>query len=313
MAHLVEQMFSVRTTPWHGLGHVLQSAPTTEEAIRHAGLDWRVKKAPIFLEDGTEIKGKAAILRETDNQFYGIAGKVIVPLQNSESFSFFDPILQSGMATLETAGSLKHGQVQWILAKLNLDNAEIIPGDTVKPYVLLSNSHKPGQSIRVGFTPIRVVCNNTLTAAKGHAESKLIRVFHSRSAKANLDDLRDTMNILKGTFEASAEQFRQLAAKRISKSDLIRYVNYSFNFAPAMNKEMSKAQVAVQDRVIRLFGESDLNNLPGMKGTWWSAYNAVTEFISHDAGKTQETRLTKLWFGANAEVNRRALDAALAA
>ena len=48
MAANVETMFSVREKPWHGLGVVVEDAPSSKDALNLAGLDWRVVQKPLL-------------------------------------------------------------------------------------------------------------------------------------------------------------------------------------------------------------------------------------------------------------------------
>src|SRR4051794_31311156 len=109
MAHLIENMFSVRETPWHRLGSVVQEAPTAEEAIRLAGLDWSVGLEPVSLADGREAPARATV-RSSDRSILGVVGPRWHPLQNADAFKWFDPFIASGEATFETAGSLDGGR-----------------------------------------------------------------------------------------------------------------------------------------------------------------------------------------------------------
>jgi len=163
MAHEIESMVYVGETPWHGLGKKIPESKKLSicEAIAAAGLDWKVEKRHLFTEY-CGIPSHFAVCRSTDNQVLGLVGLDYTPLQNSEAFSWFQPFLDTQMATIETAGSLKSGQKVWVLAKI-LDSQGSLNGDRVDHYILLSNAHDGSIPVRVGFTPIRVVCNNTLT------------------------------------------------------------------------------------------------------------------------------------------------------
>ena len=142
-----------------------------------AGLDWTVSKRTLKTEDGVIIDSKA-IMRDDINTQLGITSDSYTPLQNTEAFKFFEPFIENDLATLETAGSLFNGRIVFILAKINSGNMVIQKGDEVEKYILLSNSHTGGQAVRVGYTPIRVVCNNTLSYAESSSKSNLIRVHH---------------------------------------------------------------------------------------------------------------------------------------
>ena len=131
MSHNVESMFSVKETPWHGLGKIIDQAPTIEEGIKLAGLDWTVKKEALFTKDGRKAP-RNAITREDNEKILGVVGSQYKPLQNKDAFNFFQPFLESGVASLVTAGSLSEGEVIWVLAKLNKAPIEIGKNDFVE-------------------------------------------------------------------------------------------------------------------------------------------------------------------------------------
>jgi phage/plasmid-like protein (TIGR03299 family) len=172
MAHEVESMMYVGQAPWHGLGVPLQNPPTIEEAIRLAGLDWTVSTKPVALIDGgIPVPSHRAVVRDSDGRILGMVGKDWRPLQNRPAFEWFNPILASGAATLETAGSLRDGARVFILAKIGADP---VPDDGVALDDLLSNGHDGTLAARVGFTDTRVVCANTLAAAHASSASAVV-------------------------------------------------------------------------------------------------------------------------------------------
>ncbi|MGA1718785.1 MAG: DUF932 domain-containing protein, partial [Aquiluna sp.] len=190
MPAMVEKMMFVGATPWHGEGTQLDENPSISEAITAAGLDWRVGTKDLFTAEGERVNAKATY-RESDNRVLGVVGPRYTPLQNQDAFDWFQPFLDAGECQLHTAGSLSEGEKVWVLAQLNRENSEIVKGDEVSKFILLSNSHDGTTSIRVGYTPIRVVCVNTLAAAHGSKQSSLIRIRHTRSSKTNLENVRD--------------------------------------------------------------------------------------------------------------------------
>lgn len=311
MAHELENnnMLYVGAVPWHGLGQRFITAPSIAEAIVAAGLDWRVGLKPLFTVDPSptgDVVSKVpafATFRETDGSVLGVVGPRYTPLQNSEAFDFFQPFLDANEATIECAASLKDGKRVFVLAKLKRDAMDIVKGDSVEKYILLSNSHDGTLAVRVGFTPIRVVCANTLAMAHDAGTSQLLRVRHSKDVKLNLEAIREVMDTANASFEATAEQYRVLASRQINATDLKKYIQISL----ALPSESER----VLDKVTPLFLTGKGNDMPGVRGTYWAAYNAVTEYLTHQAGRTRDNRADSALFGLGATANVRALQTGL--
>lgn len=313
MSHEVENMFYVGATPWHNLGNRLIEVPNIDEAIIAAGLDWEVKTKPLFTEQGFKVDAQATY-RTIDGKedILGVVGPQYGPLQNKDAFKFFQPFLDSGEATLECAGSLREGKRIWVLAKINKDPSVIVGNDIVEKYILLSNSHDGTLAVRAGFTPIRVVCNNTLQLAIDNKTSKLIRIRHSGNVTMNLEKIRETMNLANQAFEATAEQYRLLANKHINQKDLEMYVKVVFNQDKTLSADeiLSKSS-RVLDNVQRLFETGRGSDMAGVRGTLWGAYNAITEYLQYERGTSEAGRLNEMWFGASAATSKKALEVAM--
>jgi phage/plasmid-like protein (TIGR03299 family) len=315
MAHELEmingqaQMFSVKEVPWHQLGKVLQNSPSVEEAIKLAGLDWTVALKPMALaENGQPVPGAMATVRSTDSKILGVVGNTYKPLQNTEAFKFFEPFVQAGLVQLETAGSLRGGKRIWVMGKVKGIEGEVVKGDEVKLYVLLSNGHDGSLAIRVGFTPVRTVCANTLQAAHGNKASKLFRIRHTAKANETLTQVQEIMNAVKGEFEATMEQYRALTRKDINKKDLENFIRISFNLKA---EEDSTKPSKVIDAVTRMFEKGRGNDLPGVAGTAYAAYQAAVEYLQYERGTSTDVRLNNLWFGDSATISKRALEQAM--
>ena len=309
MVAAVESMFYVGETPWHGLGRKLDAPPTVAEAIEQAGLDWKVGLKPLFTGDGESVPAKATY-RESDGSILGVVGPRYVPTQNTDAFEWFSPWVESGEASFHTAGSLFDGQKVWVLAQINRDNSTIVRGDEVAKFVMLSNSHDGTTAIRVGFTPIRIVCANTLAMAHNAKASKLIRVRHTSSSQINLDKLRDTMNLINAEFEATAEQFRFLASKYFNQSDIRSYVKKFMGVEHIHDDEIPTRTKNNMEKVFSLI-ENERQSLPGVRGTWWAAYNGVNEYMNYVQGRNNENRMNSMWFGPGATDNMSALNTAV--
>jgi phage/plasmid-like protein (TIGR03299 family) len=322
MSHEIEirdgqaSMFYTGETPWHGLGTALPEAPTVEEAIKLAGLDWEVQLHPLYMKmegDLIRVPDAYSTVRDIDRSVLGVVGPTYKPLQNRDAFKFFQPFLDSGAAKLETAGSLRGGKRVWILAGTNVETLEVVPGDAVTCKVLLSNSHDGTMAIRAGFTPQRVVCANTLAAAHDSEASKLLRIRHTASALSALELVQKVMDISNREFVASVEQYRALATRGVTVESLKEYVRKVFEpkLTVKDEDEQKDERERLMGKIIPLFESGRGNDLPGVKGTFWGAYNAVTEFLTWERGRSADIRLDNLWHGDGARVNQKALGTAL--
>lgn len=316
MAHAIENvngkdcMFYVGETPWHGLGQQLDENPSISEAITAAGLDWEVGTKDLFTAEGDRVNAKATY-RKSDNRVLGVVGPRYTPLQNQAAFDWFQPFLDAGECQLHTAGALHEGQKVWVLSKLNRDNCEIVDGDTVQKFILLSNSHDGTTAIRVGYSPIRTVCANTLALAHSKSSgSKLIRIRHTRSSQTNLEQVRDIMDNINAEFEATAEQYRFLASKQFNQADVRRYVKIMLGIENTVDADIKTRTKNIMDEILTLI-EGPKQSATGVRGTYWAAFNGYNEYLNYHKGRTADNRIDSLWFGQNANDNIKALETAL--
>lgn len=317
MAHGIlenDTMFSVGKKPWHGLGTVLENAPTIEEGIKIAGLDWNVSLRPIVTndEDSVNIDTHKIVVRDDIKQPLGVVGSNYKVLQNKEAFSFFKPFIENEMASLETAGSLFNGKKVFILAKINSDNIVVSKDDEIEKFILISNSHDATQSLRVGFTPIRVVCNNTLSAAENSMQSQLIKLTHKGNIVQSLSELRETMDLINQQFIATEEQYKYLATRtNINKLDLHKYVKQVFSVKKLEDiikdyeegKEIEEARKKLIARVEEIFDLEPVHNA-------WTMYNSVNYYLNHERGRNLENRYNSMWFGDSRRLDQKALELA---
>jgi phage/plasmid-like protein (TIGR03299 family) len=307
----VESMAYFGKVPWHGLGTVLEEADlySWPAACEKAGLAWDVELVPLMTSDTQAKVESKAVRRTSDGHILGTVGPRFTVLQNRDAFAWFQPFLEAKEAALHTAGALRGGSRVWVLAKLNRDPLLITGSDEVEKFILLSHGHDGSLAVCCGFTPIRVVCQNTLSMAHGSSASKLIRVKHTKDIHGNLANIREVMNLANAEFEATAEQFRLLARKSINQADLHNYVQRVLKIEE--EKELSCRTQNTISEIIGLCESGRGNNLPSVSGTYWTAYNGVSEWLSYNRGRNEDSRLNSLWFGESANLNKYALQTAL--
>lgn len=323
MAHWItdsDGMFSVREKPWHGLGVILPDLTTAAEALQAASLDWTVNKFPVQFTDATGatqmVPRQYVTSRSDNNAPLGVVGDQYTPLQNVDAFSFFDKVVQDpGGPKYVTAGSLHRGRKVWILAKMP-SFIEVTSEDVVQEYLLLSNTHDGTRKIEMLWTPIRVVCQNTLSMALSSNINK-VALRHTRNFTSKFDDVRELLGIAKQNHEALQMGIDALMSKVISTEEideafqkLIRPVG--------VGKESSKQSETMQQNILSLFHESPANTLANVEGRGWGLYNAFTEYADHDRTINQNSvsdaesrRVESNWFGRSAEFKEAAYDTLL--
>lgn len=319
MAHMIDTMASANFNrePWHGLGQRMteEQCQNWEMACEISGLNWSVVKEQLVTMDGLPVDRFA--VRRTDKtgseSVLGTVGSRFHLLQNRDAFKWFQPFLDSGEAYIDTAGSLKGGSRIWVLAKMNKEPMKIVANDDVEKYILLSHGHDGSLSVRAGFTPIRVVCHNTLTMAHGeNAGSKLIRLKHTKDMHKNLENIRNVMNLANQEFEATAEQYRLLARRDINSKDLRKFVKVVLGLDETDESELSTRSKNIITEIMNRAESGIGNDMKGVRGTYWAAYNGITEYLSYSRGNNASNRLDNLWFGPGSNMNQLALKTALA-
>lgn len=289
--------FSVNENAWHGLGQVVEQYPTSGEAIRHAGLDFEVAKSPLFtkssgiiqsadsIEIGStelEVDGSFANIRTDNNTVLGVVGRDYQIVQNREAFSFFDAIVGGGDGILyETAGALGKGERIFITAKFP-DYIRVGKGDDVtEKYIFLTTSHDGSGSITAAFTPIRIVCQNTLNASLRNM-SNVVRIRHTSGAKQRLDDAHKVMGLADKLSIQMEGIFNEWAKVKVTDQEVKKLIQ----LALCPNKEtLDLIKNGAEDEVSTVFKNnvedafayamvSDTQQMDTTKGTLFGAYNA---------------------------------------
>lgn len=276
MAANVESMFSVRETPWHGLGTIIEEAPTSDDALRIAGLDWRVIQSDVICKDtGLIVPGYKVNIRDTDMKALGMVTDKYKIVQNSEAFAFTDALLGEGVR-YETAGSLANGRRVWMLAKLE---GRMMTDEKVDPYLVFTNSHDGTGAVRVAITPVRVVCQNTLNLALQNAQRHWACI-HKGNIQDKMEEAKRTLINAESYMNVLEEEFGELKLKKLTVDDVRDYINM---LIPLDETDPSKTKIRNieamrQDLMCRYLYAPDLVDVEH------SAYrfvNAVSDFATH--------------------------------
>lgn len=299
MAAAVESMMFVGATPWHGLGQQVSEdvAGDVTQSIQAAGLDWEVNKEQLQTAAGEKVSGAWATVRQTDRRALGVVGDQYTILQNRDAFNWFQPFLDTKQVRFETAGSLHDGEIVWAMAKL-AGNLTVGKDDDVAKYLLLAHSHSGRLKVQISTTPIRVVCQNTLRMAQSSKETRLFSsIRHTKNMESRLNDAREEVAKANHLFLLSLEKYQFLASKRVDNSTVDTYFRKVLDINPDKTKPISTRNQNRLDGLKKLFFMGKGSELATASGTWWGAYNAVTEYQTWQHGRNADNRLESLWFG----------------
>jgi len=311
MSHEFSSGFFVGEGAWHGRGKVftVENAPSTgREAMIESGMDFGVGKRSIYLrtpnavdatldDTYTKIVGHEALVRLDTGEVLSVVTPTYEECQNVEAFNFVDPFIQSGEARFEAAGTLQGGRTVWVLVKIDAAPFVVGDGDSIAPYLAITMGHGNGRGINVMFTPIRVVCMNTVRAAEQGAADSMISIRHVGNPTKALSDVREGVRLASRTFEYTADQARRLTEIDCDVDGLRQYVREVLNIEN--DDEMPRSF----ERIEAAFEYGDGANLATAAGTRWGAYNAVTNWLEHSKGRDSDSRLRSNWFGEGRRLN----------
>lgn len=277
MAANVETMFYTRTKPWHGLGVQVQEAPESKDALRLAGLDWKVYQREVYTDSGIKIEGYRANVRNTDNKVLGVVTERYKIVQNEEAFSFTDTLLGEGVR-YETAGSLQEGKKVWLLARLPKEY--IISGEQISPYLVFSNSHDGSAAVRVAVTPIRVVCNNTLNLALSTAKRSWAMV-HTGNIKGKIHEAQETLFMAETYMGKLGKEIEELKRQRITERQVKEYIEILLPLEKTTSLTAAKNVKKLRDDLrARYYDAHDLQDVGGNNA--YRFINAVSDFATHN-------------------------------
>jgi len=292
---------------WHRKGIVKPNGEpaTVEEVTSGTRCNYPVVTAPIFRHDGTKVPDKKEVFREDTNEYFGVVGKDWTPLQNTEAFEFFDRVVGQGDAIYTSAGVLGKGEKFFLQAKL--PDFMQVADDVVDMYLLFTNTHDGSASVDVRFTPVRVVCNNTLNAAlqgKGAAKN-IYRIRHTKNVKARFHMADEILGISNRYMKEMNDVFNRMVNTQMTKEEttaaFIKTIHPSIKPGIDLDDFHGKTKRIIAE--IEAAGRSDVS-MDQYKGTAWHAFNAVTFYVDHMKDYRNKTRFEGSVYGTGADMRQ---------
>lgn len=306
-----DSMMYVGKPPWHGLGTKLDNVATAREALEAANLTWKVVTEPVVTKSGITLDTHRITVREDTGAPLGVVGSRYQVIQATDAFAFFDAVtLDPNGPKYVTAGSLMGGKMIWILAKTK-NVIEVVQGDPIEEYLLFTNSHDGSEPMGMKYTPIRVVCWNTLSAAllnwKAQAQAgRAVRFRHTRNVMNRVKEARDILGIVDSNRLLLQEAIDMMVHRQVTQEEVDAVIEALLPTPPPDKRQT--ATLNSRNEIRRLFVEGKGNENREIRGTAWALYNGITEWSDHirtsrtQAGKDpRESRMNSVMFGAIAK------------
>jgi len=317
------------------VGTMVPENVSASEAFAIAGLDWTADKRPCFYmgPDGPiPAVDHCSIVRSDTNQLLGIHGKGYEPVQHTALINLLDYLRED--IEIENVLSIRGGRKLYVTASIRAE-AEVLPGDKVRRYLHAFNSHDGSSSFGVFFSDVRLACANQLTYLTGKAAGEAsrsgsgLRMKHTASVTQFAQNLPALINLERRTFAQSIDQLRDLTKMTLTPELARRVLESTYAdklTQPLKDKETGKKRARTLNDlpeigIIRSHYSGDTGlgmQLPGMRGTPYALFNAITQFETWDAGRAKDAteraraRLISLWGGESARRIDRAREACLA-
>ncbi|MEA1999810.1 MAG: DUF932 domain-containing protein [Euryarchaeota archaeon] len=303
--------------PWDGLGKNVSATGSLAEAMQEADVLFHVSvRQGYFIPHNAPHGGgnyHAApdhyyIVRDDISAVLGSCKTKFKPLQNDVAFGFFQPLIEQGICKIDTIGTFGVGQKVWLLAEIIDSRFSVVAGDDVTLYLILINAHDGSISVMAGIVPIRVWCSNMFSMLN-RSEFQILKFKHTGDPEEKLKQVTTLINEQLGMVEGFCLRLQVLTEKAPSPEELDEYFRTVFK-VKLKGEAATKSENKI-NRLKELFIHGRGNHRENVRGTWYAAYNAVSEYLNYEAGRTPETRLTSLWFGVNNNINHLALEEAI--
>jgi len=313
MSHEFQQgFFSNKQPAWHKLGTVLDGCPDYDTAIKLSGADRLVEKRELYYETSSGIYAPvdSHVVNIRGDIQMGVVGRRYEIVQDTEAFAFVKPLLDDGTLTLDAGVSLRDGRTFCLTAKMANGQADVLPGDEQRLYLVLSNSHDGTSPVSIGFTSIRVVCMNTnrmFLQGTQAGDNHSLRMKHTRSVHLGIETARETIDVIQQTWHADLDVFRRMAIKTMSGLEFSRFARKLIT--PTNQEEpitdlhgkTRKALETLEANFVAFDGPTEAT------GTAWAAYNAVTSYVDHDRYADERKAFEFSWNGAGQDMRESAL------
>jgi phage/plasmid-like protein (TIGR03299 family) len=321
MAHEIDMsngqanMAYVGETPWHGLGQQLKPGATIEQWRKAAGMNFSIYTSPVQFEspesagDPMTFDGHNVLYRSDTKVPLAVVSDKYQVVQPKEVLEFYRDLTEGAGFNMETAGVLKGGKKYWALASIGKE-AKILD-DQIKGYLLLGSACDGSMATTAMFTSIRVVCNNTLGFAMTEADNGTAKAVVRINHRTTFDEakVKAQLGLAANSWDSFIHNVGVWSGKKVDMDQAKAYFDRVASYVTTDGEE--KVSERTSKYLMDLFaGAGKGSNLKSANGTAWGLVNAVTEFVDHHRGRSNDVRIDRAWFGDGLKTKELATDLA---
>lgn len=249
----------------------------------------------------------------SDGQYIGNGSPGYTIVQPEELADDFDAPMQTGMLDLSHGTVLRNGNRLVLMAKVKNSISEIAKGDEIQAYVTMFTGFDGSLKHGMGGTDIRIICNNTLAAAIKAGIQYMFK--HTAKIRDRIELAKESITAQLLAHKENVESYRALARKPMNEAQQKSYVRRVIlgaeKFADKKAEISTRTENTINSIVLNLHNDKNYELVPAIRGTAWQAYNAVTQYLTHDYGRNDENRLDANLFGVAAQKNIEAFNVAM--
>ena len=270
--------------------------------LKETGLDWTVEAHPLHVNVVDEYGNPREVNCDEDvghfrrnggdsRVYLGATGPGYELFQNHEAMELLEAVCGESGAEPLKGGSKNDGKFCWLQARMP-ENLTILDGDEVEQLFTLFWGHGGMASIQAGGTAHRMTCLNMLPMVRRDLESAaFFKIRHTASMKARIEDAIKALHRTSEAFEEFGKAARAMASIRF---DGARWNNLVEELVPLPKEGRATRALNIRERLNELYHTGQGTHIPGVWGTGWGAWNAVTEYTTHERSTSGEGEVQRL-------------------
>jgi phage/plasmid-like protein (TIGR03299 family) len=285
-------------------------------AMERAGHDFTVKKVPLYIRknmreniEGGDILDHVAIVNSETGQYLGTVGKGWEPVQPKILYELAKELIDATGAIINGAINMFGGSV--IGLSFRLATKEYIENDPTELNFIMLTAFNGRHGISGHAVTNRIVCMNQCNTS-----NNVYNLKHTKFVGGRINVAKRMMRYYNDEIRTFDDKMKKLIHKRMNIEETETWFRSLFPFpkSPKAEKNLDE-QVLI---FLQCLNDGQGSNLQGVRGTYYGAFQALTEYINHyrrinihkiegQKREADEVRFQSIHFGTNNDLAQKGL------